>query len=142
MIADQSFSVPVFSASHATQTTHGNYVTYGRIEIENGAHGAFNKDSGIFTVKTPGLYHIHFDGKAYSGYETTIHLSVNGSPKASSHDLGRGYTKGTNNMSALLQLCEGDRIGIFISRGYLSDIDEMSTRFFGILYPPFSSKRT
>ena len=63
-------------------------MTFKKLDIEtNEIHGSFNKDTGVFTVKTDGIYLVQFNGVVFGDkkFVSQIDLRVNEIAAANSH---------------------------------------------------------
>ncbi len=117
--------VPVFSVKNlngSTATTR-QYIPFSTFEFNTETkHGDFDLASGLFTVKTAGIYQINFNGHVRLWYIRTHHfeLQVNGKRKAVSYTSSyssEGYHQ--IDLSALLHLYIGDMVGVFQIEGQL-----------------------
>ena len=111
--------IPVFSASKAIQQSSRDRATFGQLNIPtNEAHGSFNKDTGVLTVKTAGVYMIHFSGVGHhsASISNKILLRVNSIVKAVSLNL-----HGSIAISSVLKLKRGDQVDIAILEGTLDE---------------------
>ena len=131
----KSGAAPVFAASTATRNKTGEFITYARMEFDTKEDlGVFDKTSGLFKVKTAGMYLFMFNG-LYSSASGSVYidLRVNGTKKARScarDQSGKEY--GTLVVSALLQLAAGDQVGVFLRKGVLCESQGLCTRFIAI----------
>ena len=118
-------AVPVFLASKALQGAAGKRVTYLQLEIEtNKAHGSFNKDTGVFVVKTAGTYLVQFNGVTCSKSCCEIILRVNEATKANSfcfHDAASHTLYGSIVVSTLMKLETGDKVDVFVKSGTVAE---------------------
>lgn len=139
--------VPVFSVENCTNPSASSGQSFGFttfvVEAET-EHGEFDLSSGIYTVKTSGIYQLNFNAYVYLVSGVTTHqfdLKVNGETVAISYN----YSASTGNQPAVisdvLPLDAGDEVGIFANRGKLCQDRECKTRFFGILLNPFDRWR-
>ena len=138
MPADAKTMVPIFSASKATQGVVGIRLTFERLEIETcEVHGAFNKDTGVFVVKTSGTYLIQFNGVAAADYEcrSEIILRVNGNAHANSFcycgDGGPRRQQIPVVISTLATLRRGDWVDVFVERGTIVEITNNTSNYYG-----------
>ena len=122
-------TVAVFSAWGGKQVDDEAYVTYDQQHDMGAAavHGRFDKDTGLFAVKTRGLYLVLFNGLARvrsSAPNTVVSIRVNGLDRAPS---GLHIGSEINScvmplvISTLVQLNSGDELGVFVNAGQLSD---------------------
>ena len=137
--------VPVFSASIAVQKLAGNRVTFKQLDIEitDAAHGSFDRTTGVFTVKTSGIYLINFNGVGYgttgTASSSNITLRVNDVVKASSYCYYNGATTTTSrlygslSMSPVLKLDSGDLVDVFIVSGSLYEATGVFNSFSAVL---------
>ena len=131
--------VPLFSATRASlpATGPGKYVTYCSLEFESSTeHGIFDKDTGIFTVFTDGIYFLHFNGLNWNRQGgTRVELRVEGTSRAASYAQDPGEKEqGLLALSALVKLNKGERVGVFLEKGNLCDGAPLYTRFSGIFF--------
>ncbi len=120
--ANNKAAIPIFCVSVATSMDAGKYVTFMREELnrrpsEDG-FGHFDKYTGMMTVTKPGVYLFQFNGLAQGTLHsstTDIHLGVNGKVQAVAW--ASGFQMLT--LTTLLNLKEGDKVGMFISKGSL-----------------------
>ena len=98
-------------------------------------HGDFDLSSGIYTIKTAGVYKLDFHAHVDLETGSEVHhfnLNVNKNPVAVSYNCGsNGSLQAV--ISALLPLKAGDEVGIFAVEGELFEDEDCITRFFGIL---------
>jgi len=113
-------------------------------------HGDFDDLTKTFTVKTSGLYLLHF-----SGYYDAIRPSYNytydsgasvelmiADPETPFAECINSYAVRSSKLieyppvvvSALLPLKAGDKIGVFVNWGKLHESSSFTTRFSGILF--------
>ena len=133
--------VPVFSVKgNSGSATKNQYLQFSSSEFNTETkHGNFDVTSGLFTVKTAGIYQLNFNGHVRLWYIRTHHfeLQVNGKRKAMSYTSSyssEGYHQ--IDLSALLYLYIGDMVGVFQIEGQLHgepESDFVST-FSGILF--------
>jgi len=135
--------VPVFSAKRCPKKvdiSFGNYVTYTDYNFATkNVHGNFMLPTGQFTVKTPGIYQLHFNGQVLIGEGclfTRAELVVNETVKAASRSPSKSNLVLVQpvSLSALLPLKAGDRVAVRLVGGTIHVDDTYVTRFEGILF--------
>ena len=134
-------AIPVFSASKAVQCAAGNRATFAQLDIStNEIHGGlFDKDTGVFTVKTTGIYQFNFNGMGFNSsgsINCLVNLRVNDVITATSftqYVAASGHLYGALAVSPLLKLNSGDRVDVFIQSGSLSEEFGVCTFFSAIL---------
>ena len=120
--------VPIFSASKAIQGKPGKPVTFKRLDFDTcKLHGSFNKDTGVFIVKTAGFYLIQFNG-TISGDKSVseIVLRVNGKAYSNSYCYhaqadGKSEHRSPVVFSTLLNLRSGDWVDVLVEMGVIVD---------------------
>ena len=129
--------VPIFSASKALDILAGKRVTFSRLEIETcEAHGDFNKNTGVFTVKTTGAYLVQFNGVTGNKGSCEVLLRVNEETKANSfcyHAAKTHHLFGSVVISIVLKLQSGDQVDVFVKNGNLVESTGAYNRFSAIL---------
>jgi len=132
--------VPVFSVRYAKGYDPKN--KFYSLEFDTKTeHGDFDIKTGIFTVKTSGIYQFNFNGhaKMSTRNDRTHHfeLRVNDKVKASFYISSKSEADGYQpvDLSALLNLNKGDSVGVFRVVGQLYEHYESNffTRFSGTL---------
>lgn len=136
--SSKSVVVPIFIASNrATRFLPQSYVKYQSNTTTSSQHGDFNKDSGIFTATTPGVYMFIFNAKT-----RTINVSCtaeaclmkNGGDTISisvAHQQPRLEQRLA--ISSIVELKKGDTVGIYIKFAGIPEISDVSyVHFSGI----------
>lgn len=127
--------VPAFSACTVCTNHVGKYITFSGMETLVDAYGTFDEASGLFTVKTAGQYLLLFNGM-YSIHDITyVYLCVNNVARARS--CARSKTRralGLLSINVMINLKEGDTVGVWLDRGRLCESPGLPTRFAGIFY--------
>ena len=132
--------VPVFSVKYAKGYDPRNKFFSSEFDTKT-EHGNFDSKTGIFIVKTPGIYQFNFNGHVKMGTwnDRTHHfeLRVNESVKASCYISTKSEADGFHpvDLSALLNLNVGDSVGVYRVVGQLYEHlgSNFFTRFSGIL---------
>ena len=99
-------------------------------------HGDFDLSSGIYTVKTAGIYLLNFNALVNLHARSRTHcfdLKVNDKTVAVSYNYSETLGDQPAVISAMVPLNVGDRVGIFANCGKLYQDKFSKTRFFGIL---------
>ncbi len=141
MVNNSSNVIPVFSAKGCTnpKASKNESFAYSITDFETKTeHGDFDLSTGIFTVKTNGLYHLQFTAHIETNKRVNYHrydLRVDGIYKAVSFT----QTSSENEqhqaiiISAYLPLKSGEKVGVFrVEGGLYEDIYHVS-RFVGII---------
>ena len=135
--------VPVFSAFDAVQSLYGTRVlNFQKLEIPTcDAHGYFDRDTGVFTFKTPGSYLIQFNGTAFQMPGCQVDLRVNSIIKttgychaADGQPVNAQKPIGFVAISSVVTVKSGDYVDISIRSGSLCEPNiEKSSRFSALL---------
>ena len=105
-------------------------------------YGDFDLQTGIFTVKTAGIFQFNFVGivqivmKDFTTHQ--FELRVDGATKALCFANSCSETKGYQNVviSTFIQLKVGQKVGMYLQLGKLHDAPNTSTtRFSSIFFP-------
>lgn len=143
--------MPVFAVTTTKKAIDNQFIHFSNLDFDTKTeHGNFNVHNGIFTVKTAGIYQFHFSGHVHLGrdtiigQETTHHfeIRVNDETRARSYISMSGYYWGIIlpvDLSAFMQLKNGDKVGVFQVTGSLhvdshSPVSDFRTRFSCILF--------
>ena len=125
-IKNSSNVAPVFSVKNCSNPGAGpnQSLAYSNLEFEiRTEHGDFDLKTGIFTVKTAGIYQFQFSGHVQCVNSTSNRLELRvGSSKVATC-LNNSYSEGYQqaNISALLSLKSGQKVGVFLISGKLMD---------------------
>jgi len=134
--------VPVFSALKCanSEEAEGQSIGYAKVDFETKVeHGSFHLPTGIFSVKTAGIYQFHFSGHVATDQDVHTHcftIRVDGVVKAVfySHTPTDETWYQPVSLTALLPLKSGERVGVYIGVGKLYEgFPQFLTRFSGIL---------
>lgn len=138
----QATCVPVFSVEICTNPAAAAGQSFGystSVMSVRTEHGDFNLPTGIFTVKTAGIYQLNFIGHVHLTHNDNGHrfdLRVNGKLVALSLNQSSVESAGYQPavISALMPLESGDKVGVFASRGKIyEETGFYKTRFYGLL---------
>ena len=149
-----SSAVPVLSILQCTNPSAilDESLGYATHEIEMKVkHGDFDLKTGLFTVSLPGIYQFFFSSNVelfhylIHGVTQEVELRVDGIPKATSYCVMDrpfcglvGYVPCRPiRLSCLLSLKCGEIVGVYVTRGNLTeDPPIFTTRFSGLLFVP------
>lgn len=133
---------PVFALYGAQPSSPLGYVRFDRQEIggpddvDARRHGYFDPATGLFNVRTQGVYQMHFIGHLVGSIigvnvdTARVRLQVNGHDKA----VGDTSNWGPLVVSALVRLKQGDRVGVLKDDGGgVLKRAEATTQFIGVL---------
>lgn len=142
--------MPVLSVTTLNKAdTLNQYIPFSNFDIDTKTeHGNFDLGTGIFTVKTAGIYQFQLSGHVQSTIESIWHnpthhleIRVNGKTRAISHVSETAYSGGVIkpvDLSAFMQLNSGDKVGVFLLKGRLHidlSMHDFGTKFSCILFP-------
>lgn len=136
-------AVPVFSVVKCINPAPARGQSFGfssREFQDKKEHGKFDLSTGIFTVKTAGIYQFNFSGHVTTDPISTEHyfvLKVDDVVKDVSFTRLFSSTEEFQrvSLSAVLKLKTGEKVGVFVSAGKLYEgVPEFQTRFSGILF--------
>jgi len=119
-IKNSSNVAPVFSVKNCSNPGAGpnQSLAYSNLEFETRTdHGEFDLKTGIFTVTTAGIYQFQFSGHVQCVNSTSNRLELRiGSSKVATclNSYSEGYQQ--ENISALLSLKSGQKVGVFLFR--------------------------
>ena len=135
-------SCPSFSAFKCanSEAPEGHSIGYANLDFETkGEHGSFHLSTGIFSVKTAGIYQLNFSGHVATNKDGHTHcytIRVDGVVKAVyySHTPTDEEWYQPVSLSALLPLKSGEKVGVYLGVGKLYEgFPQFITRFSGIL---------
>ena len=132
--------VPVFSVKNlnGSTATSRQYISFSTSEFNTETkHGDFDLASGLFTVKTAGIYQLNFNGHVRLRKFRTHHfeLRVDGKRRAVSYISSSSEGDQQVHLSTLSHLYIGDRVGVFRIEGQLhgEPDSDFTSHFSGIL---------
>ena len=126
------FQNTVFSAIKTSESNFNGVITYNEVVI---GQDIIDKDSGIFTCKTPGTYLLFFTGRANAS-GTHIELFLNTQRKRYFHDNDDATHARTVSFTWTMVLAAGDQVYLKIGSGeYYVNAEEHIT-FQGFLLKP------
>ena len=134
-----STCVPVFSVENCINpaTSRGHSFGFSTFVMEDRTeHGDFDLSSGIYTVKTVGIYLLNFNALVKLHARSRSHnfdLKVDNKTVAISYNYSETLGDQPAVISAMVPLNSGDRVGIFANCGKIYQDKGAVTRFFGIL---------
>lgn len=132
-----SVCVPVFGASKLLEISDVGRVKFAKLTQPKGdVHGTFDMTTGVFTVKSSGLYLFQFNGVSYLNCITNVQLKVNGITKAGSQSYcadSCSTQDSSVDVSCVLFVRSEDEVAIFLENGDLHEAWPNATRFWGIL---------
>ena len=136
--------VPVFGAANCINPDafQGQSFGFSALEFDTKReHGSFKLKTGIFTVKTPGLYLFNFSAHVSTFSSCRSHcisLKVDGIVKAVFDTKTSAHEKEYQAvvLSALVPLKTGGKVGVYLTEGKLFQLGTEGhvARFSGILF--------
>ena len=122
----KTLPVQFYVQRNSTYSTEFSVIPWELASLNIG--GAMNLATGVFTVPRDGVYHFHFSGTAYSGFQ--IYLRLNGV------GVGLAYAYTSWDFASLhstLQLKTGDKVDLWLNSGELGDNELHTSHFTGWL---------